>query len=65
MSPKDIVVAPLNPDNIRSGFSKAVGRSLICLKADIYKRLAELPVLIKTLLTSNPFIPSVRIKASS
>ena len=63
-SPKEFVEAPLNPDSIHLGFSRVDGRSPICLYANIYKRLVELPGLIKTLLTSNPLIPSIRIRAS-
>lgn len=65
MSSKDIVVALLNPNNIHLGFSKAAGRNLIYLKADICKRSVELPGSIKTLLTLNLLIPSVRIKVFS
>ena len=63
-SPKEFVKAPLNPDSIHLGFSRVDGRSPICLYANIYKRLVELPGLIKTLLTSNSLIPSIRIRAS-
>ena len=64
-SPREVVEAPLNLYSIRPGFSKANDRSPICLYANICKRSAELPRSIKTLLTSNPLIPSVRIRASS
>ena len=64
-SPREIVDASLNSDNIRLGFSKTKGESLICLYADICKRLVELPESTKILLTSKSPIPNVRIKASS
>ena len=43
MSPKDVVEAPLNPNNIRPGFSKFEGENPICLITNTCKRLAELP----------------------
>ena len=65
MSPRDVVVALLNPDNTCFGFSRTVGRSLICLYVDICKRSTELPGSTKILLTSNPLIPNVRTRVSS
>ena len=65
MSPKEVVVAQLNQNSIRPGFSRTDGESPICLQADICKRLAELPGSTKTLLTSNPLIPNVGIRAFS
>lgn len=62
---KEIVDAPLNPNNIYPGFSKVDGGSPICLYVDICKRSAELPRSIRTLLTLKSLIPSVRIRASS
>ena len=62
--PKEVVDAPLNPDNIRLRFSRVDGEKPICLYADICKRSAKLPGLIKTLLSSKSLIPSVRIRAS-
>ena len=64
-SSREVVVAPLNPDSICSGFCRADGRILIYLQADICKKSIELPGSIKTFLTSNPLIPSVRIRACS
>lgn len=63
--PKEVVDAPLNPDNIHPGFSRVDGERPIFLYADICKRSAKLPGSIKTLLTSKSLIPSVRIRASS
>ena len=64
-SPKEVVEAPLNPNIIRSGFSKADGGSPICLYADIYKSSVELLGSTKIHLTSNSLIPTIRIRVSS
>ena len=64
MSPKDIVEAPLNPDNIRLGFSRFKGVYPICFITDTCKRFAELPGSTKIHLTSKSLIPNVRIRAS-
>lgn len=63
--PKEVVDAPLNPDNIRPGFSRVDGERPIFLYADICKRSTKLPGSVKTILTSKSLIPSVRIRASS
>ena len=64
MSPKDIVEAPLNPNNIRLGFSRFEGVNPICLITDICKRSAELLESTKIRLTSKSLIPNVKIRAS-
>ncbi|XP_034689176.1 factor of DNA methylation 4-like [Vitis riparia] len=64
MSPNEVFVAPLNPNSIRPGFFRTDGRRPIFLLGDICKRSSKLPGSIKTLLTSNPLIPSVKIRAS-
>lgn len=64
MSPKE-VVAPLNPNSIRTRFSIADDGRPIYLLVDICKRSVELPGSIRTLHTLNPLIPRVRIRASS
>ena len=64
-SPRKVVKALLNPDSIRPGFSKAVGRNPICLNVDIYNRSVELPGSTKIRLTSKSLILKVRIRASS
>ena len=64
MSPKDVVEAPLNPNNIRPGFSRFVGTNPIFFITDTYKRSAKLPGSTKIHLTSKSLIPSVRIRAS-
>ena len=64
MSPRDVVEAPLNPDNIRLGFSRFNGVYPICLITDTCKRFAELPGSTKIHLTSKSLIPNVRIRAS-
>lgn len=64
-SPREVVDAPLNSNNIYPGFSKVDGGSPICLYVDICKRSTELPGSIRTLLTLKSLIPSVKIKASS
>ena len=51
MSPRDIVEAPLNPDNIRLGFSRFEDENPICLITDTCKRLIELPGSTKIRLT--------------
>lgn len=64
MSPREVVEAQLNPNNIRSKFSKLKGMNPICFITDICKRFAELPGSTKIRLTLKSLIPSVRIKAS-
>ena len=64
MSPRDVVEAPLNPDNIRLGFSRFKGVYPICFITDTCKRFAELPGSTKIHLTSKSLIPNVRIRAS-
>ena len=64
-SPREVVETPLNPDSIRSGFSRVDGRNPICLNADICNRSIELPGSTKIRLTSKSLIPKVRIRASS
>ena len=65
MSPTEVVEAPLNPDSIRPGFSRANDGNPICLYTNIYNRSAELPGSIKICLTSKSLIPNVRLRASS
>ena len=60
----EVVEAPLNPDNIRPGFSRLGGMNPICLITDTYKRSADLPRSTKIHLMSKSLIPSVRIRAS-
>ena len=64
MSPKDVVEAPLNPDNIVLGFSRFKGINPICLITDTYKRSGELPRSTKIRLTSKSLILNVGIRAS-
>ena len=64
MSPREVVDAPLNPNNIRPGFSMAGGKNLICLNVDICNRSAELPGSTKIRLTSKSLIPNVKMRAS-
>lgn len=64
MSPKDVVEAPLKPDNIRLGFSRVDGENPICLITDTCKRSVELPKSTKIRLTSKSLIPNVRMRAS-
>ena len=42
MLPRDVIEAPLNPDNIRPGFSIFESENTICLITDTCKRLVEL-----------------------
>ena len=64
MSPKDVVEASLNPDNVHLGFSKFEGLNPIYLIIDTCKRSGELPGSTKIHLTSKSLIPSVRIRTS-
>lgn len=64
MSSNDVVEAPLNPNNIRPGFSILEGENPICLITDTCKRSVELPRSTKIRLTSKSVIPNVRIRAS-
>lgn len=64
MSPSDVVKAPLNPDNIRPGFSRFEGENPICLITNACKRSAELPGSTKIHLTSKSFTLNVRLRAS-
>ena len=64
MSPRDVVEAPLNPDNICPRFSRLEGENPICLITDTCNRLIELPGSTKICLTSKSLIPNIRIKAS-
>lgn len=43
MSLREVVEAPLNPNNIRPEFSRIEGMNPICLINDICKRSVELP----------------------
>ena len=65
MSPRDVVEAQLNPDSIRSGFSRADDGNPICLNVDICNRSVELSRSTKICLTSKSLIPSIRMRASS
>lgn len=58
-SSREVVDAPLNPDNIFSGFSKSDSENPICLNTS-----AELPGSTKIRLTSKSLIPNVRMRAS-
>ena len=62
-SPREVVEAPLNPDNIRLGFYRLEGMNPICLITDTCKRSAELLGSTKIHLTLKSQIPSVRIRA--
>ena len=64
ISPKDVVEASLNPNSIRTGFSKADGGNSICLNADICNRSAKLFGSTKIHLTSKSLILSVRMRVS-
>ena len=64
MSPRDVVEAPLNPDNIHPGFSRFEDENLICLITDTCKRSIELPGSTKIRLTSKSLIPNIKIRAS-
>ena len=64
-SPREVVEAPLKPDSIRSGFSKADDKNPIYLNADSCNRLVELLWSTKIRLTSKSLIPNVRMRASS
>lgn len=64
MSPRDVVEAPLNLDNIIPGFSRLEGMNPICLTTDTYKRSAELPGSTRILLTFKSPIPNVRMRES-
>ena len=64
MSPKDVVEAPLKPDNIRPGFSRVDVENPICLITDTCKRSAELPKSTNIRLTTKSLIPNVRMRAS-
>ena len=64
MSPKDVVEAPLNPDNIHPGFSRFEDENPICLITDTCKRSIELPGSTKIRLTSKSLIPNIQIRAS-
>ena len=63
-SPKEVVDAQLNPNNIRLGFSKVDGENPICLNTDICNKSAELPGSIKICLTSKSLIPNVKMRTS-
>ena len=63
-SPREVVVAPLNPDKICPGFSRLEGSSPICLITNASKRSAELPRSTKIRLTSKSPIPRDRIRGS-
>ena len=64
MLPRDVVEAPLNPDNIRPGFSIFKGENPICLITDTCKRSVELLGSTKIRLTSKSLMPNVKIRAS-
>ena len=64
ISPKEVVEASLNPNSIRTGFSKADGGNSICLNADICNRSAKLFGSTKIYLTSKSLILSVRMRVS-
>ena len=64
MSPRDIVEAPLNYDNIRPGISRLEDINPICLITDTCRRSVELPESTRIRLTSKSLIPNVRIRAS-
>ena len=63
-SPRELVKAPLNPDNIRLGFSRLEGMNPICLITDTCKRSTELLRSTKIRLTSKSQILNIRIRAS-
>ena len=63
-SQRKVVVAPLNPDKIRPGFSRLEGSSPIYLITDACKRSVKLPGSTRIRLTSKSLIPRVRIRAS-
>ena len=63
-SPREVVVAPLNPEKIRPGFSMSDSSSPICLITDACKRLAELSGSTRIRLTSKSPIPRDRMRAS-
>lgn len=64
MSSRDVVEAPLNPDNILHRFSKLEGMNPICLIIDTCKRSAKLPRSTRILLISKSSIPKVRMRTS-
>ena len=64
ISPKEVVVALLNPDKIRLGFSRPDRSHPIWLITDACKRSAELPGSIRIRLTSKSPIPRDRMRAS-
>lgn len=64
MLPRDVVEAPLNPDNISPGFSRFEGEVPICLITDTCKRLAELLGSTEIHLTLKSLIPNFRIRTS-
>ena len=64
-SPREVVKAPLNPDIIRLGFSRADGGNPICLNVNICNRSVKLSGSTKIHLTSKSLILNVRIRASS
>lgn len=63
-TPREVVEAPLNLDNIRPGFSRLEGINPIYLIIDTCKRSVELPGSTKIRLTLKSSIPSVKIRAS-
>lgn len=64
MLPRDVVEAPLKPNNIRPRFSRVNGENPICLITDTCKRSTELLGSTKIRLTSKLLIPNVRMRAS-
>ena len=64
MSPNDVVDDPLNPDRIRTGFSRPVRLCPMWLITDACKRSAELPGSIRMHLKSKSPIPRDRMRAS-
>ena len=64
MSPKEVVEAPLNPNNIHPGFSRFESVNLICFIIYACKRSVELLGSTTIRLTSKSLIPNVRIRAS-
>ena len=62
MSPRDVVEAPLNPDNIHPGFSRFEDENLICLITDTCKRSIELLGSTKIHLTLKSLIPNIKIR---
>ena len=64
MSHREVVVAPLNPNKIRPGFSKPDSSRAIWLTTDACKRSIELPGSIRIRLTSKSPISRDMIRAS-